>query len=143
MFIGEYSHSVDDKGRLAIPVKFRTDLVKGAVVTKGLDNCLSVYTMDEWQKFAEKVASLPANQSDTRAFSRHMLAGAMDVELDKQGRIILPDYLRSYAGISKKAIVAGLYNRLEIWDEVAWQKYKASMEASSNEIAERLGTMGV
>ncbi len=143
MFIGEYSHSVDEKGRLAIPVKFRTDLAKGAVVTKGLDNCLSVYTMDEWQKFAEKVASLPANQADTRAFSRHMLAGAMDVELDKQGRIILPDYLRQYAGISKKAVVAGLYNRLEIWDEVGWQKYKASMEASSNDIAERLGSMGV
>ena len=141
MFIGEYSHSVDEKGRLAIPVKFRSDLVRGAVVTKGLDSCLTVYTMEGWQSYAEKLASLPSNQADARAHARNVLAGAMDVEVDKQGRIILPDYLRRYAGISKKAVVTGLYNRFEIWDEVAWQKYKASMEASSNEIAERLGTL--
>jgi len=143
MFIGEYTHSIDDKGRLAVPVKFRHDLEQGAVVTKGLDNCLVVYPMNEWNILAEKLANLPISQSNTRAFSRLMLAGAMDVELDKQGRIILPDYLRQYGGLGKKAVVAGLYNRLEIWDEAAWEKYRTSTEASSGDIAEQLSSLGV
>src|SRR3954469_25468978 len=97
MFIGEYAHNLDDKGRLAIPVKFRTDLKKGAVVTRGLDNCLFLYTKAEWEKLAEKLATLPISQANSRAFARLMLAGAMDVEVDKQGRIILPEYLRTFA----------------------------------------------
>jgi len=93
MFIGEYSHNLDDKGRLAVPVKFRRDLSKGAVVTRGLDNCLFVYTKTEWEKLATKLASLPISQANSRAFSRLMLAGAMDVEIDKQGRMVLPESL--------------------------------------------------
>src|SRR4030042_2474366 len=116
MFIGEYQHNLDDKGRLAIPAKFRAKLAKGAVVTKGLDNCLFLYTADEWEKLATKLAALPISKANTRAFSRLMLAGAMDVQLDKQGRIVLPEYLREYASLKKKIIVAGLYNRLEIWE---------------------------
>lgn len=143
MFIGEYTHSVDDKGRLAVPAKFRRDLEKGAVVTKGLDNCLVVYPMAEWEVLAGKLANLPISQANTRAFSRMMLAGAMDVEVDKQGRIILPDYLRQYAAVTKKVVVAGLYNRLEIWDEEAWQKYRTSTESQSGEIAEQLSDLGV
>ena len=135
MFIGEYEHSIDEKGRLAIPIKFRPDLKKGAVVTRGLDNCLFLFTLKEWQKLAQKLANLPFSQANTRAFSRLMLAGAMDVALDGQGRIILPDYLRRFAGLKKNVVVAGLYGRLEIWDSEAWQKYKAGTEADSQTIA--------
>lgn len=143
MFIGEYQHSIDEKNRLAIPVKFRNILAKGAVVTKGLDNCLFLYTKEAWKELAERLAKLPISQANTRAFSRLMLAGAMDVFLDKQGRVILPDYLKQYASLNKKVIIAGLMNRLEIWDEGEWEKYKAVTEKSSNDIAEALGELGV
>lgn len=143
MFIGEYAHAIDDKGRLAVPAKFRADLTKGAVVTRGLDACLFVYTIEEWEKVATKLAALPMSQANSRAFARLMLAGAMDVGLDKQGRIVLPDYLRQYAHLSKKTVVIGLYNRLEIWDEAAWQSYKTDTEKDSGEIAEKLSELGV
>lgn len=143
MFIGEYNHSIDEKGRLAIPAKFREELGKGAVVTRGLDNCLFVYTFEEWKKLAEKLAALPISQANTRAFARLMLAGAMDCEMDKQGRIVLPEYLRKFATMNKKVVIAGLFNRLEIWDEAAWSKYKTTTEKDSNDIAEALGELGV
>lgn len=143
MFIGEYHHLIDEKGRLAIPMKFREKLSGGAVVTRGLDNCLFVFAMDEWKKLAEKLSSLPFSQKDSRAFARLMLAGAMDVEVDKQGRAVLPEYLRSYAKLGKDVVVAGLYSRLEIWDRKAWEKYKAKTEKDSNDIAERMGELGV
>jgi MraZ protein len=143
MFIGEYQHNIDDKGRLAVPVKFRDDLAKGAVVTRGLDNCLFLYTEVEWEKLATKLASLSIAQANSRAFSRLMLSGAMDVKIDKQGRVVLPDYLRKYAGIGKKVVVAGLYNRLEIWDDKSWDQYKTNTEKDSNNIAEELGNLDV
>jgi MraZ protein len=143
MFIGEYQHNLDDKGRLAIPAKFRAILKKGAVVTKGLDNCLFLYSSDQFAKIAAKFAALPISQSKARAFSRHMLAGAMDVEFDSQGRITLPDYLRKFSGLKRKVIVAGLYNHLEIWEEAAWRKYKSEAEKNSNAIAEELGDLGI
>jgi MraZ protein len=143
MFIGEYSHNLDDKGRLAVPVKFRSELSKGAVVTRGLDNCLFLYTKKEWEKLAEKLALLPFSQANSRAFARLMLAGAMDVEVDKQGRIILPEYLRKFAGLTKATVIAGLYSRLEIWDQEAWNKYKVQTESQSSEIAERMAELGV
>ncbi len=143
MFIGEYHHSIDAKGRFAVPAKFRLALEHGAVVTKGLDRCLFLYSMEEWTKLAEKLSQLPISQADTRAFSRLMLAGAMDVQLDKQGRIILPDYLRTYADMKKDVVVTGLYNRLELWDESIWKEYKTRTEQESSEIAERMGSLGV
>lgn len=143
MFIGEYHHSIDVKGRLAVPAKFRLALEHGAVVTRGLDTCLFLYSMEEWAKFAEKLAQLPISQANTRAFSRLMLAGAMDVQLDKQGRIILPDYLRTYAGMKKDVVVTGLYNRLELWDESVWKEYKTRTEQESGEIAERMSMLGI
>ena len=143
MFIGEYNHNLDNKGRLAVPVKFRDDLKKGAVVTKGLDGCLFLYTMSEWKILAEKLSKLPISQSNTRAFARLMLAGAMDVQVDKQGRVVLPDYLRKYASLNKKVIIGGLYNRLEIWDENNWENYKNKTEKESGDIAEKLGELGV
>lgn len=138
MFIGEYQLSVDEKGRLSIPVKYRVSLSRGAVVTRGLDSSLFLYTGSEWEKLARKLAALPLSRANTRAFSRLMLAGAMDVELDRQGRVILPDYLRDFAGIRKKVVVAGLYDRLEIWDEARWEKYKKETEKDSGKIAEEL-----
>jgi len=143
MFIGEYNHTLDEKNRLAIPAKFRAVLAKGAVVTRGLDSCLFLYAKTAWQELANKLAKLPISQSNTRAFSRLMLAGAMDVGLDKQGRIILPDYLKQYASLKKKVVITGLMNRLEIWDEEAWGQYKANTEKNSGDIAEALGELGV
>jgi len=143
MFIGEYQHNIDNKGRLAIPAKFRVVLKRGAVVTKGLDNCLFIYSKNEWQNLADKLSKLPINKSNTRAFARLMLAGAMGVEFDNQGRVMLPEYLRKFAGLKKKVVVAGLYSRLEIWDQANWDKYKSSTEKKSGEIAEALGELGV
>jgi len=143
MFIGEYKHAIDEKGRLAIPSKFRKSLVKGAVVTRGLDSSLFLFPKEEWGKLAEKLASLPLGQSNSRAFARLMLAGAMDVDLDKQGRIVLPEYLRSYASLSKSSVIAGLYNRLEIWDEEKWETYKKKVESDADTVAEQLGELGI
>ena len=143
MFIGEYNHNLDDKGRLAIPAKFRAILKKGAVVTKGLDNCLFLYSKEQFEIIAKKFSELPVSQAKARAFARHILAGAMDVDFDVQGRINLPEYLRSFAGLRKSVIVAGLYNRLEIWDEKQWNNYKSSTEKNSNAIAEELGDLGI
>ncbi len=143
MFIGEYKHTIDDNGRLAIPTKFREDLAKGAVVTRGLDTSLFLFPKEEWDKLAEKLASLPLGQSNSRAFARLMLAGAMDVKLDKQGRVVLPEYLRSYAKLGKSTVIAGLFNRLEIWDEDKWQAYKTQVENDAESVAEQLGELGV
>ncbi len=143
MFIGEYNHNLDDKGRLAIPAKFRSLLKKGGVVTKGLDNCLFLYTKDQWEKIAQKLSSLPISQSKARAFARHFLAGAMDLEFDNQGRVTLPEYLREFSSLNKSVIIAGLYNHLEIWDKNNWDKYKKESEKNSNAIAEELGDLGI
>ena len=143
MFIGEYKHNLDAKGRLAVPAKFRGLLKKGAVVTRGLDNCLFLYPKDQWKKIAKKLADLPISQAKARAFSRLMLAGAMDVDFDNQGRITLPEYLRKFAGLEKKTVIAGLYDRLEIWDDNKWDKYKQGTENESAEIAEALGDLGI
>jgi len=138
MFIGEYQHNLDEKGRLAVPAKFRAKLGKGAVVTKGLDDCLFLYTKEEWGKLAPKLAAMTISKANTRAFARFMLAGAMDVQVDKQGRINLPEYLIQFCQLKKKVIIAGLYNRLEIWDEDNWNKYKKGTEKQSTDIAEAL-----
>lgn len=143
MFIGEYTAAVDDKGRVAIPAKFRQDLGTQVVVTRGLDNSLFLYTLEEWKKLAEKLASLPITTASSRAFSRLMLAGAMDCDVDKQGRIILPGYLKTFAGITKKVVIAGLFNRMEIWSEESWNAYKAETEKESNNIAEALSSLGI
>lgn len=143
MFIGEYNGTIDDKARVSIPAKFRSSLKNKVVVSRGLDNSLVLYTLDEWKKFAEKWASLPISTANNRAFSRLMLAGAMDCDIDKQGRIILPGYLKQFARINKKLVFAGMYNRVEIWSEELWAKYKTQTEKNSNQIAEQLGDFGV
>jgi len=143
MFIGEYTHNIDDKGRLAIPSKFRTKLGKGAVVTRGLDGCLWLFSMTEWAKIAPKLAGMPLTQSKSRAFARLMLAGAMDVATDKQGRVNLPVYLRQYAALKGGVVLAGLFNRIELWDEKAWRSYSSKTEKASDEIAEQISDLGI
>lgn len=143
MFIGEYTHSMDEKGRVSIPSRFRQELKRGAVVTRGLDGALVLFPEAEWQKIAVRLASLPLSQANSRAFSRLMLAGAMRAEPDKLGRVIIPEYLRSYAGIKRQIIIAGLYNRVEIWDKTRWERYSKATEKKSGKIAEQLQVSGV
>ncbi|MCD6500762.1 division/cell wall cluster transcriptional repressor MraZ [bacterium] len=143
MFLGEYTYTIDDKKRLAIPAKFRQLLGKKAIVTRGLDNCLFLYPVREWEKLAKKLSQLPLSQADARGFVRIMLAGAMEVNLDRLGRILIPDYLKKYAHLSKKVVIAGLYNRIEIWDEKNWNFYKQKTEKEAGDIAERLKELGV
>lgn len=143
MFIGEYNLSIDDKGRIAVPVKFRAALAGGAVVTRGLETSLFLLSLEEWGKLADKIAGLPLGQANSRAFARFMLAGAMDVGLDQQGRFVIPEYLRSFAGIKKDAVIVGIQNRLEIWDKERWQAYALQTEADAIAIAEKLGGIGI
>lgn len=143
MLLGEYKHSLDPKGRIAIPAKFREKLATGAIITRGLDNCLFVFGGKEWDALAQKLMLLPLAQANSRAFVRLMLSGAADVEFDGQGRILVPDYLRTYAGLEKQAIITGLYNRVEIWNVERWTHYKQKTENSSDEIAEKLGELGI
>ena len=142
-FIGEYIHTIDQKKRLAIPVKFRQLLGKQAVITRGLDNCLFLYSLKEWQKLAKKLSQLPISQSDVRGFVRIMLAGAMEVNIDNLGRILVPDYLKQYASLGKKVVIAGLYNRIEIWDAKRWQSYQKKTEKEVGDMAERLKELGI
>lgn len=143
MFIGEYSHNLDDKNRLSIPAKFRANLAGGCIVTRGLDHCLWVYPKQVWQDFAEKLSTLPITSKDARSFSRLMLAGASEAELDKNGRMLLPKYLLTYANIKEKVSINGLYNRIELWPDEAWNNFKQEMEDNSEEIAEQLSELGL
>lgn len=142
MFIGEYSHSIDEKGRLSVPVKFRAGLASGCVLTRGLDGCLWVYSTDEWQVIADEVSKMPITQKNARSFSRFILSGAMDLVIDKAGRINLPKYLNDYAGIKSKVVITGMHNRLEIWAEEKWNEFKKEMEKNSDEVAENLAEIG-
>jgi MraZ protein len=143
MLLGEYRHNLDTKGRMAIPAKFREPLISGAIVTRGLDGCLFLYSKKEWEVLAEKIVQLPLAQANSRAFSRLMLSGAGDVEVDAQGRILIPENLRTYAGLKKEVVVTGMYNRIEIWDHEQWERYKAKTESASDQIAEQLGELGI
>lgn len=143
MFIGEYQHNVDLKGRLAIPVKFRPDLAQGAVVTRGLDGCLFLFTTEEWQVLATKVRQLPLTEPKARAFVRMMFAGAAELLIDKQGRINVPAHLLEFAKISKETVIAGLLNRIEVWDAKAWKAYQEQAESETDSIAMHLSNLGI
>ncbi len=143
MFIGEHHHTIDEKGRLALPARFRAAFADGAVVTRGLDGCLFVYTKDQWAVLAEKLVNLPLSQSDARKFARLMLAGAFDVELDKQGRINIPATLRGFADLTSNVVVAGLMDRLEIWNVTGWTKQQTEAGAHSEEIVGNLLDFGI
>ncbi len=143
MLIGEHTHNLDTKKRLAIPAKFRKELGDGAVLTRGLDTCLFVFPLKHWVQLAEKLAALPMGQKDSRSFGRLLLSGAVEVEFDSLGRILIPEYLKQYATLSRSVVVAGVYNRLEIWDADKWAVYKMDLEKYSDGIAEKLGELGV
>jgi MraZ protein len=138
MLIGEYTHNLDPKGRISVPAKFRAELGASAIVTRGLDACLFLYPKAEWEAMSSKLASLPISSSSARSFSRMMLSGAMEVEIDKQGRALLPAYLREYAGIAGQVVVTGVYNRAEIWDKGTWEAYSKDAAAESAANAEKL-----
>jgi len=129
LFSGEYNHSVDAKGRVIMPAKFREILGDKFMITKGLDNCLLIYSTEEWENFYQKLSSLPMTNANARALVRMFLAGAVECEVDKQGRILLPAPLRTYAGIDKEATITGNGNKAEIWSTPAWESYIGSMNA--------------
>lgn len=138
MFMGEYQHTIDEKGRIIIPSKFRESLGTIFIATRGLDNCLFVYPMSEWSVLEQKLKSLPLMKSDARAFTRFFFSGATECELDKQGRVNIPAHLREYAKLDKDCMVLGVSGRVEIWSKSTWEGYYAQSEQAFNEIAEKL-----
>jgi len=143
MLLGEYRHNVDVKGRVSVPSKFREDLGQSFVVTKGLDNCLFMYSKAEWETFEEKLKQLPLTNADARTFIRFFFAGATEVEVDKQGRINIPQVLRDYAGIKKDVVIAGVATRAEIWDSESWDKYTSSEALNVSNIASQMSNLGI
>ncbi|MDK2962580.1 MAG: transcriptional regulator MraZ [Eubacteriaceae bacterium] len=143
MFFGEHIHNIDDKGRLIIPSKFRESLGGQFVLTKGLDCCLFVFSMEEWENFEGKLKSLPVSDKNARAFTRFFFAGAADCELDRQGRATIPASLRKYAKISREVTIIGVSNRLEIWDSQCWESYNESEDLNYEEIAGNMAMLGI
>ncbi len=142
MLIGEFKHTMDDKKRISIPSKFRAALGKKIVITKGLDNCLSMYPLKDWNKIASHLGELSFTQSDARNFNRFLLASAHEVSIDSVGRILIPENLCSFANIKTKVVFAGIYNRVEIWDETAWEDFNEKVSKNADSIAEKLGQIG-
>lgn len=143
MLLGEYSHTLDTKGRLAMPAKLREALGNKFMITKGLDGCLFVYDMEQWALLEQKLAALPMSRKTARDFTRFLFGGACEAECDKQGRVLLPANLRLHAGLEKDAIVVGVGSRAEIWDAVRWNEYNAGNEDDMNELAEQLAELGI
>ena len=143
MLIGEYTHTLDPKKRLSVPSKWRRELGKSVVVTRGLDNCLFVYPLKAWSQITQKIGQLPLGQADTRGFNRFFLSGAVETEVDSAGRILVPDFLKAFAGLGSKVVLAGIHDRVEIWDEKTWTEYKRRIEKQGNALAEKLGEVGV
>lgn len=143
MFLGEYKHNLDYKGRVAVPKKFRTELKSGAIITKGLDKCLFLYPKESWEQLTERLRQLSVTQADTRAFGRYLFGGASEVEFDSLGRIKIPDYLLAYASLSKEVMLVGLLDRVEIWNSKKWEKLAVEIESKGESIAEKLSEKGV
>lgn len=142
VFMGQYNHSIDAKGRVIIPAKFRDKLGNSFVVTKGLDECLYGYADEEWKAFEEKLGALPITNQNARKFARFLLAGAAECELDKQGRILLPAVLREYAGLDKDVVLVGTASRIEIWSKERWDKVNSEYENDIDEIAANMDSLG-
>ena len=141
---GEFRHTLDDRSRVAVPVRFRTRLAQGATLARWLDKCLGLFPHDEWEELAAKLRGLPLTNPNAREFARFMSSGAVDVELDKQGRILVPGYLREYAGLTDgEVVVVGALNRLEIWAPAAWLPYRSRIEDEPEALAEHLADLGI
>ncbi len=143
VFLGEFTHTIDDKGRLTLPSKFRSDLGHGVVVTRGVDKCLFIFTMAEFQVLAERIGNLPLTQAEAREFSRHFFSGASDLEPDKQGRVLIPQNLREYAGLDGDVIVVGVNKRIEVWDAKAWPQIRANFEGSATSNVEQWAMLSI
>jgi len=143
MLLGEYTHTLDDKKRLMLPKKFKTSLGKKLVITRGLDNCLFLYSEKEWAEIAKRLKELSFAQSDTRGFTRFMFSGAAEVGLDSAGRILVPEHLKKFASLKARVVLTGVADRVEIWDEKRWNTYQGGIEEQGNALAEKLGEIGV
>jgi MraZ protein len=143
MLIGEYTHSIDEKNRISLPVKFREKMGKKVVVTPGLDHCLFVFTPKEWERISLRLSEASLGQSDNRSFSRFMFGGAVEADIDSIGRILVPDFLQSWANLKGKVSVVGVQSRVEIWNASAWGEYKKGVEGKAGALAEKLGEVGV
>jgi MraZ protein len=143
VFLGEYEHSLDDKGRLAIPAKFRPEVSQGLVLTRGLDRCLFVWPLAEWRIVAEKLGRLSLMHANARRLQRLLFAGAVDTQLDRLGRVLVPQFLRSYAGLQDTVVVAGVLNRIEVWEREQWATERLAAEEQSADLAEALSELGI
>lgn len=143
MLIGEFTHTLDDKNRLSLPAKFRQAMGRRVVITPGLDGCLFVFTLKQWQTIAKKLSETSMLQSDARSFNRYMFGGAVESDIDSIGRVLLPEFLCSRAGLKSRVVIIGVEDRVEIWNDKAWQEYKKIVERQADSLAERLGQVGV
>ena len=143
MFMGEFLHTIDNKGRLILPAKFREELGDTFVITKGLDNCLFIYSQPEWAIIEEKLKKLPLAKPEARAFVRFFFSGAAEVECDKQGRILVPNNLREFSGLDKEVVVIGVSSRIELWDKGAWDDYNNQVAPTVTQMAENLADLGI
>ena len=142
MLIGEFTHTLDPKKRLSLPAKFRRKLGARVVITRGLDVCLFVYSEKEWRRIAEKLQTLSLGQSGSRGFNRFLLAGAVEVGVDAMGRMLIPDFLKEFAGLKGKVVLAGVGSRVEVWDETRWGAYTKRVQKEADTLAEKLGEIG-
>ena len=143
MLIGEYLHTLDGKKRISLPSKFRKEVGRKVVITRGLDACLFMFSQKAWEKIAEKVSNLPVGQADTRGMSRFLLAGAVETDVDSAGRILIPDFLKEFAGLKSRVILAGVSDRVEIWNDKTWEEYKRRIEKGADQMAQTLGDLGI
>ena len=143
MLLGEHRHTLDSKKRLSLPAKFRKELGKKLVITKGFDGSLLVYSLKEWKRLRDKLQTLSLGQADARGFSRHLFGGATEAEVDAAGRILIPDFLKEYAGLSNTVVVVGLSDKVELWSEERWERYRKALDEKSDLIAEKLGDIGM
>lgn len=143
MFIGEHTHTVDEKKRISLPSKFKKELGIKVVVTRGLDNCLFLFPHKTWLVISKEMSKLGMMQSDTRGFSRFMFSGASEIDVDSMGRILIPDYLREFADIKSPVVFAGVHDRIEIWNEKRWKDYTKRIESQADMMAEKLGSIGM
>lgn len=143
MLIGEYLHTIDPKKRLSLPAKFRKELGKTVIITRGLDQCLFVFPQSAWKKLVERFSDLSIGSTETRGFNRFMLSGAVEADIDSAGRVLIPDFLKEFAGLKTKVALAGLNDRVEIWDEKRWDAYKKKIESQGDAMAQKLSDVGL
>lgn len=143
MLIGEYIHTLDAKKRLSLPAKFRKEIGRKVVITRGLDTCLFMFPLGAWKEIAGKLEKLPFGQANTRGMSRFLLSGAVESEVDKAGRVLIPEFLKEFAALRSKVVVAGVSDRVEIWNDKAWDEYKRRIERNADGMAQTLGEIGV